>query len=153
MGNLLTRIQLLSKTNENTKNYGFKGVDFIAKVVSVYDGDTFRAIVKIHGEFHVIRVRCYGYDSPELKPSAQCSDKDAEIVKAEAARDALAKLILNKIVTLHIHDFDKFGRFLATVYVRKFIVVKQNVNKIMLENGYGYEYYGGKKRVEANNGV
>ena len=107
MGNILTRYQLLHKNEDNTPQYGFAGNDFIAKVVHVYDGDTCTAIVKLNGKFQQIKIRMFGYDSPELKPPLKLANRDQIIEKANAAKEALSKLVSNKIVNLHVHGFDK----------------------------------------------
>ncbi|CAM9143033.1 unnamed protein product [Ectocarpus fasciculatus] len=68
MGNVWLRHQLKKRTTDNTAAYGFKDHSFLAKIVSVYDGDTCSAAVRINGCYQIIKVRCYGYDSPEMKP-------------------------------------------------------------------------------------
>jgi micrococcal nuclease len=132
-------------TADNTPDYGFSGQIWIAKIVSVYDGDTCTAVVKINGVHQKIKVRCYGYDSPEMKLPAQEENREEKIKKAIVAKEALSELCLNKIVRLKIHGFDKYGRFLGTIYLGNWF--KENeVNKIMIENGHGYPYRGGTKR-------
>jgi endonuclease YncB( thermonuclease family) len=146
MGNFWTKQQLKGRTKDNTKAYGFGGQEMIGKVVSVYDGDTFTAIVKINGLFQKIKVRCYGYDSPELKPSKKDANRDKQIECAQVAKAFLENMIFDKIVTLNIHGFDKYGRFLATVYIRHGCDTF-NVNAAMLSGGYGVPYDGGKKQL------
>jgi endonuclease YncB( thermonuclease family) len=151
MGNLIQYYGLRNQTEDNTPEYGFNDQKMMAKVVSVYDGDTCTVVVKINGKYQKIKIRCYGYDSPEMKPSKSQNDRDAEIKKAKAAKAALEQYCLNKIVTLHMHGFDKYGRFLATIYIRKYC--KQvNINRAMIDSGHGYEYFGGTKK-EAGNSV
>lgn len=151
MGNIIQYYGLRNQSEENTPDYGFDNLTMMAKVVSVYDGDTCTAVVKINGKYQKIKVRCYGYDSPEMKPSKSLKDRNVEIERAKAAKAALEQYCLHKIVTLHMHGFDKYGRFLATIYIRKYC--KQvNINSAMIESGYGYEYFGGTKK-EAGNSV
>lgn len=144
MGNIVQHYGLLRQCEESTPDYGFKDQKMMGKIVSVYDGDTCTAIVKINSIYQKIKIRCYGYDSPEMKPAKSLEDRDDEIRKAKLAKLALEQYCLNQIVTLHMHGFDKYGRFLATIYVRKWC--KQvNINRAMIKSGHGYEYFGGTK--------
>lgn len=149
MGNTITRFQLKNLNDKNVPNYSFKGTAFQAKIVKVYDGDTCTAVVKIHGKFQKVRVRCLGYDSPEINPRSDMPEREEHMRKAVIARDALAAMVLHKIVRLEVDDFDKYGRFLGTLYVTRFGCCGEiNMSEYMLKNGYGYEYFGGKKRED-----
>jgi micrococcal nuclease len=145
MGSVWTRIALRSKTSENTPDYGFAGQVMWGKVVSVYDGDTLKAVVCINGLYQQVKIRCYGYDSPEMKPPLSKENREIEIERAIKARDFLSGLVLNKIVRIHFYEFDKYGRFLGTIYLRK-CCSDIDINKLMIEKGYGYEYFGGTKK-------
>lgn len=146
MGNFIIKCQLSSKTSQNTKPYSFEGQILVGKIIRVYDGDTCTAIVKINGIFQQIKIRCNGYDSPEMKPPKADKTRDIEIQKANRAKTALEEMVLDKIVTLHIHGFDKYGRFLATIYKSRFCSTV-NVNEAMISGGYGVVYFGGTKGV------
>lgn len=69
------------------------------RVTSVYDGDTFW--IK-SGD----RVRLLGVNAPDL---GKC--------KSEEAREALSKLVLNKIIVLTEEKRDTYGRRMGLVYV------------------------------------
>jgi micrococcal nuclease len=148
MGNELTSLCLhpyLSSRNElNTKEYSFTGEIFLGKIISVYDGDTCTAIVRIHQQYQQIKIRCYGYDSPEIKPKKDCINREEIIQKANEAKEMLSRLCLNQIVRIEIHGFDKYGRFLGTIYKWEWFQ-RININQLMVERGYGYPYDGGKK--------
>ena len=144
MGNLLLRYQLRACTKENTPPYGFEGQTMLGKIVSVYDGDTCHAAVRINGQLQVIHVRCYGYDSAELKPSKSMVNRDVEIAKAKEAKQVLEELVLNKIVKLSIKGNDKYGRFLAILFLRGWCQ-DIDINKEMIARQQGVEYYGGTK--------
>lgn len=144
MGNAWTRHQLKNRTTDNTPEYNFKGQKLLGKIVSVYDGDTCTAAASINGLIQTIKVRCYGYDSPELRPSKKAVKRDVEIERAKAAKFELENLILHKIVTLEIHGFDKYGRFLATIYLRT-LCGTLDVNAAMVSAGHGQLYFGGTK--------
>ncbi len=55
-----------------------------------------------------------------------------------------SSLILNKVVRIYVHKFDKYGRFLCTIFLRG-CMRSLDVNDYMLSNGYGYKYEGGTK--------
>jgi endonuclease YncB( thermonuclease family) len=86
----------------------------------------------------IIRRRCrlYGYDSPEL------SNKNTK-KEAEAAKEYL-KTLLPRITPFvsRIEGFDKYGRLLICPQTQE-----KEISSIMIENGHGVEYFGGKKNI------
>ena len=50
-----------------------------------------------------------------------------------------------QLIFIKCKDFDKYGRLLAEIYVNFDDVT--SVNDLMIENGHGYSYDGGTKRV------
>ena len=145
MGNACLIAQLSAK-DSSTPVYSFAGQTMYGKIVDVYDGDTCTAVVKINGFFQKIKVRCSGYDSPEMKPKKDMPGREEYIKSAVASKEALSSIILNKVVKLQIHGFDKYGRFLATVFVRRWFK-DLNMTDYMIEHKYGYPYDGGKKEM------
>ena len=110
----------------------------IGTVVKVYDGDTFTIASKLPNTTEPIyrfSVRLNGIDSPEIKGKTVIEKELAKV-----SRDALSKLIFNKIVTLQNVTTEKYGRILADVYIDELYV-----NHWMLENGYAIKYDGGTK--------
>jgi endonuclease YncB( thermonuclease family) len=105
---------------------------YLAKVVDIYDGDTFKAVFHFNNNYYKFNVRCYGYDSEEIRQPKL--DKEREVKKAAGLRDkeALVKLIKGKVVELDILKFDLYGRLLCKVYVDDIYV-----NDKMIENGNG----------------
>jgi len=147
---------------QNFRNFSsvFQDEWKIAFVHNVYDGDTFTCSFYFMKEWMNFRIRCVGYDSPELKPLKTTPEREKVIENAIKARDALAGQILNKWVLIHTKGFDKYGRVLGIVYndipfsyfqveIDKafsannvFIAYiescnKKSVNKFMLENNFG----------------
>lgn len=106
-----------------------------AKCVKVYDGDTATFAFSPHSSLppQCFSCRFYGYNSAELK-----SKDKAEVAKAIKSRDYLANLILNKIVSLRLGAFDKYGRVLIDAYLPNGL----HVNKEMLRLGHGMPYTG-----------
>lgn len=80
-----------------------------------------------------------------------------EKAAALEARNRLMEMCFKKIVYVEFHDFDKYGRLLATVYplrhtestrpVTRNIISRgtKSLNAIMVEEGYGVPYNGGTK--------
>lgn len=123
--------------------FNFKGKKCLAKIVDVYDGDTFTAVFKYRNEFIKYNFRTYGYDSPEMRPLKSKPDRDEEKIAAIKAREAFKSVTdwENTLITLDMLGFDKYGRILVNVYKKKL-----HINKWMIDNGHGYEYHGGTKR-------
>ena len=110
------------------------------KVIKVYDGDTITIASKYPGAedspMYRFSVRLNGIDSAEIKGKTFAEKEQAVI-----ARDALSKLILNKIVILKNLSTEKYGRLLADVYLEDI-----HLNAWMLEHNYAVPYDGGTKR-------
>jgi len=73
-----------------------------------------------------------GYNSAEIRGGT-----DEEKSKAIESKDALSKLIMNKLVKLDVNGFDKYGRILVKTSIDDI-----DVNKYMLDNNYGKSYNG-----------
>jgi len=94
-------------------------IEVWAKVVRVYDGDTFFAVFQLPDEpirKYKVRLthddnRLDYIDAPELD-----SKNYNEKMKAYASKKFVEKMILNKIVRLKIKGSDGYGRILADVY-------------------------------------
>lgn len=90
--------------------------------------------------FYEIRIRIYGIDTPEMKPSKNLLNRDEHIKKAHQAKDYLSNMILNKIIYCEFMQNDKYGRPLAKLYYQN-----KNISNIMIENGFAKSYDGGTK--------
>jgi endonuclease YncB( thermonuclease family) len=127
-----------------------------ARVVSLHDGDTFTAIVKLETTFYKFPIRIARLDTCEM------SSKDSLLkTKAFMARDKLFSLLTGKsnidtiswrkkdfdeyfqrnvnIVTLDCKEMDKYGRVLADV---------SNFADVLVLQKLAYWYDGGKKLTE-----
>ena len=158
--------ELVNLKDGDVEFFSFDGMEFDAKVVDVYDGDTCTVIFNFKDEPVKFKCRCKGYDSPEMKPSKNIEDsKRAEIIKnAHIAKyffinevtnsnininenfdKSYIKSILSnnsRIVQIKTYEWDKYGRLLADFYYKG-----KNINNLMITNGHGYSYDGGTKRV------
>ena len=149
--------ELKQNIKEDLKNFDYKSIPLfsfndtktICRVVDVYDGDTCTIIFNFKDEIIKYKVRCLGYDSPEMKPSLKNENRDQEKAKAKEAKAFFQNLVNyenNGLTYIHIHGFDKYGRLLGTFYQNDSFEGK-SINSIMIENGHGYAYDGGTKKV------
>lgn len=138
--------KLLQCKNENYQLFTFNNQEKICKIVDVYDGDSFTACFYYDNKIIKYKFRANGYDSPEMRPRLDKVNRNQEIIKAKQARDKFIELsdCNNNLVKIQFHEFDKYGRILATVYN---ISNKTNVNQLMIDNNFGYSYHGGTKLV------
>ena len=114
------------------------GTVTVSKVISVYDGDTFRvnidSLPPIVGKNIPIRVN--GVDTPEIRGKCQY-EKDL----AFKARDFVrAKLANAKEIKLTNLQRGKYFRVVANV-----VVDGVSLERELLDNELAYEYSGGKK--------
>lgn len=143
-------------TAQNTPllNELFTGM-FKTKVVDVYDGDTVRVACPMMGDgnkFVQLHIRMLGYDSPELRPPKSQPGRDNEKKLALAARDRLRDIVMGKIVSINIErKGDKYGRRVGTVWTTAThddihaLKFEDSVNALMMREGHGDPYDGGKK--------
>ena len=141
MGNCIYKYQLSKKTTENTPKYEFKDITKLCRVIDVYDGDTITVAIKLEKTIWKAKIRMYGYDSPEMKPLKKLKNREEIKKSAAVSKLALQSKIYNKIVSADLKGFDKYGRLLAIINYNN-----ENINKYMIENEYGYDYFGGTKR-------
>lgn len=125
--------------------FSFKGKSFHGLPTNIYDGDTFSFVFVYNGETMKYRCRCLGYDSPEMKPSLQNTNRDKEKEMAKLAKARFEQLLSknpNGTIRVQCHDFDKYGRILVEIWNG---VDEKSVNEIMVQEGHGKKYDGGKK--------
>ncbi|WP_421782592.1 thermonuclease family protein [Kiloniella litopenaei] len=113
------------------------GLSVPADVISVYDGDTFKA--QAHpwpGMTMAVSVRVNGVDTPEIR--GKC---DAEKQAAIAARDYV-RGVLGESVTLKNVKRGKYaGRVVADVYLTD----GRSLTGLLIASGLGRSYDGGKR--------
>ena len=107
-----------------------------AKIISVYDGDTVKAIFPLNSVLYKWNCRLTGIDTPEIRTSDRLQKKFGYEV-----RDHLRNKILNKVVTLKCQDLDKYGRLLTEIWIGE-----QNINQWLIDSGYAFAYDGGTKQ-------
>ena len=122
--------------------YSLAGQNYIGKIVDVYDGDTLTCGFFFNNCPIKVKVRMEGYDSPEMKPLLKIENRDLHIECAHLAKEKLKSLTNNKIITINFNEQDKYGRQLAKLYINNICI-----NDIMISEGYGKPYDGGKKGI------
>ncbi len=106
-----------------------------AKVISIYDGDTFTAQIFSWPQHSIeARVRIRGIDTPEIRGKCK-SEKEM----AQKAKERLIELIpINHIVQLHQVVLGTYaGRIIADVSTEKF----QNIGAMMIKEGFARHYH------------
>ncbi|KAJ3040166.1 hypothetical protein HDV00_011386 [Rhizophlyctis rosea] len=123
-----------------------------AKVMHVIDGDTVTIALEVFPQiFRSFRLRLEGIDTPELRPPLTAPNREQTLAAAHAAKDYLTALIEGTVVFVMISGTDKYGRYLARVFLQP--ENRQNrqgilgpcVNDLIIENGFGRHYDGGAR--------
>ena len=114
------------------------GTVIVSKVISVYDGDTFRvdidSLPPIVGKN--ISIRLNGVDTPEIRGKCKY-EKDLAIKARDFVRNKLANA---KEIKLNNLQRGKYFRVVANV-----IVDGVSLEQELLDNELAYNYTGGKK--------
>ena len=139
-GNCFLRGRLKQTTN-TFPAFTLNGVKTLAKVVDVYDGDTFKACMEHDGVMRKYTFRTLGYDAAEMRPLKSLPNREEHKELAVKARDLLREYILDKIITVECEKHDKYGRVLVHVYDRE----HRHVNQLMLDSGLVQTYEGGTR--------
>jgi micrococcal nuclease len=119
------------------------GTVIVSKVISVYDGDTFRvdidSLPPIVGKN--IPIRLNGVDTPEIQGKCQY-EKDLALKARDFVRNKLGNAIEIKLTKL---QRGKYFRVVADV-----MVDGVSLETELLENKLAYKYTGGKKSSWCN---
>lgn len=174
MGNYLCTIKknyyesselILDNLNfDDIEYFSLNNMEFTAKVVDVYDGDTCSVIFRLSDKLVKFKCRCLGYDSPEMKPSKDLKNRDNIKLLANRAKNFFINQVTDinidentiydkkdlknrlhknyKLIKIKTYEWDKYGRLLAEFYIDNI-----NINKLMIEKGHGYSYDGGTKKT------
>lgn len=141
-------LQLKSIDHSKISLFSFKDKVIIARVIDVYDGDTFTALFEYNGEIMKYKCRAMGYDCAEMKPKKDDPNRDQEKALALKAKNRFIELIggIDSIVQMKCLEFDKYGRILTYVYtLENDIKHDESINSIMIREKHGKPYDGGTK--------
>lgn len=108
----------------------------LARVVSVYDGDTVTLLASFGGSLGRCSMRLCGVDCPEMRGRGQ-----AEREAAEAVRDVVRGQCLDRICKVHAQGMDKYGRLIGDVETPD----GQLVARLLLSKGLARTYDGGTR--------
>ncbi len=137
------QMQLLKDAEyKNTKEQTYNFTK--AKVIKVYDGDTFWVAAWHNDQLVRFKVRLYGVDCSEMK------DKRIEHKnQAYDAKQYVSDLLLNEIVDINVIENrkyngkmqkEKWGRLLCVIHTHGV-----NVADMLIQQGLGKPYFGGTK--------
>lgn len=132
-------------TDENTPYDTVEGLKTRIKVLRVLDGDTLDVGMCRDGITVLkYRVRLYGIDTPEKRPSRSDPLRHLEIEASLRSKQALTdRLIENDwIVIAHFDKPDKYGRLLCTLFDKN----GENLNEWMIRMGHAVAYFGKTKK-------
>jgi len=103
-------------------------IDVWAKIVDVYDGDTFFAIFEMFQQpACMYAIRLIDIDAPELD-SKNCNER----IKAYESKKVVEDMILDKIVHLKLYGSDIYARILGDVYDDD----DMSLNEYLIQNKY-----------------
>jgi endonuclease YncB( thermonuclease family) len=160
---------LVESTCENCPLFSLYNVKTVCKIVDIYDGDTTDVIIAYRDQLYHFKARLYGYDSHEMKPSKMDPNRDTKKQLAIAAKQRLWNLCTDleptnftgqhsTILPVICGEFDKYGRILINIFRSGTNLedqwtnnnmdewFSQTINSQMINEGYGYPYYGGTKK-------
>ena len=110
---------------------------FAALVISITDGDTFKARISVWDGIEVVTaVRLRGIDTPEIK--GKCP---AEKAAALAAKARLTELLNGQVQLLHVEPDKYAGRVDADV-----LVDGKSVAAVLVAEGLARPYTGGARQ-------
>jgi endonuclease YncB( thermonuclease family) len=154
-----TKVPLIFTINKsNINRYSFDGQYKYASFDNIYDGDT--ADIYFIENDKVIRsaFRFYGYDSAELKPLRADPNRNYIIRQAILDKEFLISQLNNKYFVVQFMKNEKYGRMMGKVWKVTDASIDENklsthpeltdgnqINLIMIKNGHGKPYFGGKK--------
>jgi micrococcal nuclease len=114
--------------------------EYNATVTKVVDGDTIDAMVDLgFGTWKKVRIRMHGINAPESR-TRNLEEKK----KGLAAKARLIEMLEeneNRFILIS-HGVGKFGRCLGEIYIKGH---NTSLNKQLISEGHGTEYYGGKR--------
>ena len=132
-------------TDENTPYDTVEGLKTRIKVLRVIDGDTLDVGMCRDGRTVLkYRVRLYGIDTPEKRPSRSDPLRHLEIEASLRSKQALTDRLMENdwIVIAHFDKPDKYGRLLCTLFDKN----GENLNEWMIRMGHAVPYFGKTKK-------
>lgn len=113
--------------------YSLEGRSVLGKVVRVVDGDSIKVSIPVDGHIWTFPVRVSDIDCPETR-----TRNDKEKALGFKAKARVEELVLGKIVSLRLGEFDKFGRLLGSIVTSDGI----DVGEDLISNGLAVKFEG-----------
>lgn len=111
----------------------------VKEIVKIVDGDTVDLVLDLgFSTFIQQRLRLKGIDTPEMNSS----NENERLIANEAKGYVNLWLINQKKLTVKTFKDDKYGRIIAEIYGDDSVCL----NKILIDNGYAWEYDGSGQR-------
>jgi endonuclease YncB( thermonuclease family) len=164
MNNSVNIKSLLSQyTIANTPTFNLQSKRCYARVIDVYDADTFTVAIPLFNTVYKFNVRLSGIDTPEIR-SKNPKNKEFAVRARNRVLEWLGVIepplntvyttqqikdfFTNKFILVWVqcYGFEKYGRLLADIYLHKDDIHSIS-DKLLLEN-LAYQYKGGKKLTE-----
>jgi endonuclease YncB( thermonuclease family) len=160
MGQFCSSVKTLAAcTYENTPPFSFEGMDVVAKVVDIYDGDTVTCVFYKFKKCYRFTVRLSGIDTCELssknreqglrarKRLYELVSKDTSSIDIHIPRKNLRQKLGESrcLVRLICGKFDKYGRLLGDLYEVNGV---KSFNDILVMEKLAYPYFGDKKLTD-----
>lgn len=100
------------------EQFNFKGLDSVAKVVNVLDGDTFDLVFRFWDKIQW-RLRLDACDTPEIHPRDGTPHKQLHKLAALVVKKHIQRLMLDKMVAVRVVGSGKFDRLRGTVGISR----------------------------------
>lgn len=123
--------------------------EYLAHVIEVYDGDSFKATIDLGFTVGLGRrsrpvpCRLSGIDTPEVRRGTELHRRSGRVVGDFVRHWILDKTVLMK--TYRPDPGDKYGRWLADVWVLAKEGHTIHVNEALVDLGFAHAYDGGTK--------
>lgn len=119
-------------------DYSLEGRSVLGKVTRVIDGDSMKVSIPVDGHVWTFPIRVYGIDCPEIR-TKNLREKELGF----EAKSRVEELVLGKIVSLQLGEFDKFGRLLGSIVTSD----GTNVADDLISKELAVAFEGGKRHT------
>lgn len=103
-------LQYIHDLCDISTEYSLEGRSVLGKVVRVIDGDSIKVSIPVDGHIWTFPVIIADIDCPEIR-----TRNDKEKALGLKAKARVEELVMGKIVSLHLREFDNFGRLLGSI--------------------------------------
>jgi micrococcal nuclease len=110
-----------------------------ARLIRVIDGDTVDAEIDLgFGVYMKQRVRLYGINTPDSRSKEQ-EERERGLASKQRLTEILSKEFIIETI---LNKRGKFGRILGVLYVEQENGERENINNILVQEGFAKEYFG-----------